>query len=227
VLTKKENLKAIHHFGRWCGDSKLPVRAKKPSQPEHGHGWCSGSDISARGCGRDHLDHKPVRAGPPVQIPNGHWCAKYATTSYYLAKVNELCGCGTMIQSTIYPQTRHHVGVSRASCNAPPGILLTYFLSQRVWFIESPKPLRNIISWGPISRLRLVPLKDCVCCQRGSEWGSVVSGTLKGTGLPVHGAVTPHGSPQPARFCSGPSAKRNLVATALLCLISSIRHNKA
>ncbi len=69
----KDNLKAIHHFGKRCGDSKLSsVQKKNPynlSNLRHRHGWYSGGDISAQGHGYDHLDHKPVRAGPPMQIP--------------------------------------------------------------------------------------------------------------------------------------------------------------
>jgi hypothetical protein len=37
-----------------------------PSHLRRGHGWCLGGDISARGRGHDHLDCKPVQAGPPV-----------------------------------------------------------------------------------------------------------------------------------------------------------------
>ncbi len=60
---------------------------KKPKQPQRGHRWCSGGDISARGCGCDNPDHKPAWASPPMQIltywiiqrylPSSsisHWC---------------------------------------------------------------------------------------------------------------------------------------------------------
>ncbi len=56
-------------LGSQYRDSKLPVHVKNPHSPRHRHGWCSGGDILAWGCGRDHPDCKPVRAGPPVQIP--------------------------------------------------------------------------------------------------------------------------------------------------------------
>jgi len=44
-------------------------KTKIPAQPEHRHGWCSGGNIVTRGHGRDNLDHKPMRAGQPLQIP--------------------------------------------------------------------------------------------------------------------------------------------------------------
>jgi hypothetical protein len=34
ALTTRGNLKMIHLFGKWCGDSKLPMHVKKPRQPE-------------------------------------------------------------------------------------------------------------------------------------------------------------------------------------------------
>ncbi len=43
---------------------------KKPEQPEHGHGWCSGGNILAQGYGRDNPDHRPTQASLPMQIPN-------------------------------------------------------------------------------------------------------------------------------------------------------------
>ena len=52
-----------------------PCMRKNPDNLRHRHGWCSGSDILAQGCGRDHPDCKPMWASPPVQIPTFCWCS--------------------------------------------------------------------------------------------------------------------------------------------------------
>ena len=57
--------------------AKSEIAKKKQKLVDRGitHGWCSGSNISAPGHGRDLPDRKPVRAGQPVQTKSQCACA--------------------------------------------------------------------------------------------------------------------------------------------------------